>query len=144
MGRGSHSFECILTSSIFRTTASARSFAKISTSCARTARGLTRLTHSLRTFEAWPSWDPLGERIAFNSYRPAPARKPFDIFAGTPIDTSIMQINADGTCLTKVLPSRRQGLNGAAWQLGPGRGAGLIECGACSCGDRTAAARLVR
>lgn len=91
---------------------------------------LTRLTRSPRTFEAWPSWDPSGERIAFNSYRPRPARKPFDVLSGTPIDTSVMQVNADGTCLTKVMPSRRrQTLSGAAWQPGPGRGAGPIECG---------------
>jgi dipeptidyl aminopeptidase/acylaminoacyl peptidase len=91
--------------------------------------GLTRLTRSPRTLEAWPSWDPSGERIAFNTYRPAPARKPFDILAGTPVDTSVMQINADGTCLRKILPSRHRGLNGVAWQPGPGRGAGPIECG---------------
>lgn len=91
--------------------------------------GLTRLTRSPRTFEAWPSWDPSGKRIAFSSYRPAPAGKPFEI--PVPINTSVMQINADGTCLTKMLTSRsrRQSLNGAAWQPGPGRGAGPIECG---------------
>lgn len=91
--------------------------------------GLTRLTRSPRVLEEWPSWDPSGERIAFNSYRPAPAGKPFEI--PVPINTSVMQINADGTCLTKTLTSRsrRQSLNGAAWQPGPSRGAGPIECG---------------
>ena len=85
--------------------------------------GLTRLTRSPRLLEEWPSWDPSGERIAFNSYRPGPG--PLRL----PSDTSIMQINADGTCLTKVLTSRfRQSLDGAAWQPGPGRGAGPIEC----------------
>jgi len=92
--------------------------------------GLTRLTRSPLMFEAWPSWDPSGERIAFNSYRQRPARKRFDVLAGTPIDTSVMQINADGTCLTKVLtPRPRQSLSGGVWQPGPGRGAGPIECG---------------
>jgi hypothetical protein len=87
--------------------------------------GLTRLTRSPRLLEEWPSWDPSGERIAFNSYRPGPG--PLRL----PSDTSVMQINADGTCLTKILTSRsrRQSLNGAAWQPGPGRGAGPIECG---------------
>lgn len=91
--------------------------------------GLTRLTSSPRLLEEWPSWDPSGERIAFNSYRPAPAGKRFEI--PVPINTSVMQINADGTCLTKVLTSRsrHQSLGGAAWQAGPGRGAGPIECG---------------
>lgn len=91
--------------------------------------GLTRLTRSPRLLEEWPSWNPSGERIAFNSYRlPAPTGKPFEI--PVPINTSVMQINADGTCLTKVLTSRsrRQSLSGAAWQPGPGRGAGPIEC----------------
>jgi Tol biopolymer transport system component len=87
--------------------------------------GLTRLTRSPRLLEEWPSWDPSGERIAFNSYRPGPG------LLGLPSDTSVMQVNADGTCLTKILTSRsrRQSLEGAAWQPGPGRGAGPIECG---------------
>ncbi|MGB7686788.1 MAG: hypothetical protein WBL45_13525 [Solirubrobacterales bacterium] len=97
--------------------------------------GLTRLTRSPRMLEEWPSWDPSGERIAFNRYRiafdsygPGPAGKPVEI--PVPINTSVMQINADGTCLTKVLASRfRQSLDGVAWQPGPGRGAGPIECG---------------
>jgi Tol biopolymer transport system component len=86
--------------------------------------GLTRLTHSPHLLEEWPSWDPSGERIAFNSYRPGP--RPLRL----PSETSVMQVNADGTCLTKVLASRsRQSLGGAAWQPGPGRGADRIECG---------------
>jgi Tol biopolymer transport system component len=98
--------------------------------------GLTRLTRSPHTLEEWPSWDPSGERIAFNSYRiafdsygPGPSGKRIEI--PVPINTSVMQINADGTCLTKILTSRsrRQSLDGVAWQPGPGRGAGPIECG---------------
>lgn len=87
--------------------------------------GLTRLTRSPRLLEEWPSWDPSGERIAFNRYRPGPG------LLRLPSDTSVMQVNADGTCLTKVLTSRsrRQSLGGVAWQPGPGRGAGPIECG---------------
>jgi Tol biopolymer transport system component len=86
--------------------------------------GLTRLTRSPRLLEEWPSWDPSGKRIAFNSYRPGPG------LLRLPTDTSVMQVNADGTCLTKVLASRfRESLGGAAWQPGPGRGAGPIECG---------------
>lgn len=86
--------------------------------------GLTRLTRSPRLLEEWPSWDPSGKRIAFNSYRPGPGP------LRPPSDTSVMQVNADGTCLTKVLTSRfRESLDGAAWQPGPGRGAGPIECG---------------
>jgi len=98
--------------------------------------GLTRLTRSPGRLEEWPSWDPSGERIAFNSYRIAldslrlgAAGRRIEI--PVPINTSVMQINADGTCLTKILTSRsrRQSLGGAAWQPGPGRGAGPIECG---------------
>jgi Tol biopolymer transport system component len=84
--------------------------------------GLTRLTRSPRRLEGWPSWDPSGERIAFTSYRLGPI--------GLRRDTAVMQINADGTCLTKVLAaSGRQSLGGGAWQPGPGREAGPIECG---------------
>lgn len=86
--------------------------------------GVTRLTRSPRLLEEWPSWDPSGERIAFNSFRPGPGR------LRLPSETSVMQVNADGTCLTKVLASRsRQRLGGAAWQPGAGRGAGPIDCG---------------
>jgi Tol biopolymer transport system component len=88
--------------------------------------GLTRLTRSPDTLEEWPSWDPSGERIAFTSYRMPPPRQ----LVPTTVDTAVMQINADGTCLTKVLTSSgRESINGAAWQPGPGRGAGPIECG---------------
>jgi Tol biopolymer transport system component len=91
--------------------------------------GLTRLTRSPHLLEEWPSWDPSGERIAFDSYRPAYAGKPSEIPRS--IDSSVMQINADGTCLAKILTprSRRESFGGVAWQPGPDRGAGPIECG---------------
>ena len=40
-----------------------------------------------------------------------------------------MQVNADGTCLSTVLPaSLDTAFFGVAWQPGPGREAGRIAC----------------
>jgi len=46
------------------------------------------------------------------------------LFAGD----SIMEINADGSCRTKVLSVPKVTLFGATWQPGPGREAGPIAC----------------
>ena len=79
---------------------------------------LRRLTRTPDKDEYFASWDPSGERIAF-------AR-----FQGANIEwaNSIVQINADGTCETEILARRRTLFFGPAWQPGPGREAGRIEC----------------
>jgi dipeptidyl aminopeptidase/acylaminoacyl peptidase len=79
---------------------------------------LRRLTRSEPGFELFPSWDPSGERIAFARFR------------GYHFEwaNSIVQINADGTCETEMLARRRTIFYGPAWQPGPGREAGRIEC----------------
>lgn len=79
---------------------------------------LRRLTRTPRKEELFPSWDPSGERIAFTRYR------------GSHYEwaDSIVQINADGSCETEVLAKRRTVFYGAAWQPGPGREAGRIDC----------------
>ena len=41
---------------------------------------------------------------------------------------SIMQINADGTCLTKMLSAPGVAFYVPAWQPGAGREAGRIDC----------------
>jgi Tol biopolymer transport system component len=84
---------------------------------------LARLTHTPKQLERWPSWDPSGERIAFTS---SPSPRPFQVVQ--PPGNSLMQINADGSCPTQILSAPNQLLWGAAWQPGPGRGAGRIPC----------------
>lgn len=85
--------------------------------------GLRRLTKGGGN-DRYPSWDPSGKRLAFMRYRSG----------GTELDelgirSAVMQVNADGSCLSKVLsPARETGLYGAAWQPGPGREAGRIAC----------------
>jgi hypothetical protein len=39
-----------------------------------------------------------------------------------------MQVNADGTCQTKVVSAKSTFFFVPTWQPGPGRGAGRIEC----------------
>jgi dipeptidyl aminopeptidase/acylaminoacyl peptidase len=73
---------------------------------------------------AWPSWDPSSQRIAFTR-----------LGGGTLGDllyphegNAVMQINADGTCLTRLLSIGHNHLSGSSWQPGPGREAGPIAC----------------
>lgn len=84
--------------------------------------GLTRLTRT-RNLELSPSWDPSGQRIAYTLLTVALGEANF-LGAGD----SIMQINADGSCRTKVLSMPKVTLFGATWQPGPGREAGPISC----------------
>lgn len=77
-----------------------------------------RLTHTPHKDEDLASWDPSGERIAFARFR----------HVNIEWANSIVQINADGTCETEVLSQRRTLFFGPAWQPGPGREAGPIDC----------------
>ncbi len=70
-----------------------------------------------------PSWDPSGERLAFTRF---PPRRPGQLMPEP--GNSVMAINRDGTCLTKVFSDSERILYGVAWQLGPGREAGRISC----------------
>jgi WD40-like Beta Propeller Repeat len=79
-----------------------------------------RLTRTRPGYELFASWDPSGERIAFARFR----GRHFEWA------NSIFQINADGTCETEILSQRRTIFYGPAWQPGPGREAGRIECSA--------------
>jgi Tol biopolymer transport system component len=70
------------------------------------------------------SWDPSGERLAFVRYLPE-WLEPEELGYGS----AVMQVNADGSCLGFVLrPSLDVAFFGVAWQPGPGREAGQIEC----------------
>ncbi|MGN6276229.1 MAG: TolB family protein [Solirubrobacterales bacterium] len=84
--------------------------------------GLTKLTDT--EAEEWgPSWDPSGQRLAYTQYAASGSR---DSFFGD--GDSLMEINPDGTCRTRVLSYPNAILYGASWQPGPGREAGPIAC----------------
>jgi Tol biopolymer transport system component len=73
----------------------------------------------------WPSWDPSGSRIAFTTLKGGEPFVPSNPAEGN----SVMQVNADGTCLGTMLSIEGRGnYEGVAWQPGPGRGAGPIAC----------------
>ena len=84
--------------------------------------GLTKLTQT-RNLELTPSWDPSGQRLAYTLFAPV-----LDETTVIGIGDSIMEINADGTCKTKVLSVPKASLYGPVWQPGPGREAGPIAC----------------
>jgi Tol biopolymer transport system component len=77
-----------------------------------------RLTRTPYREELFPSWDPSGERIAFTRFRSNRYEWA----------NSIVQINPDGSCETELLARKKTVFYGAAWQPGPGREAGPIDC----------------
>ena len=84
---------------------------------------LRRLT-SGREDDLFQSWDPSGKRIAFVRYRPEVTERD-EIGVGS----TVMDVNADGSCLRRILkPARNTAYYGAVWQPGPGRDAGRIDC----------------
>jgi Tol biopolymer transport system component len=86
-----------------------------------------RLTRNGTREEEAPSWDPSGQRLAF-----AQSTGPGTIGFG--LTNVIAEINADGSCLTRVVgrprsePQSKLGLYAPAWRPGPGRAAGPIAC----------------
>lgn len=89
-----------------------------------TAGGKPAKLASVKGGLAWPSWDPSGQRIAFT-------RLGGSDISGPPHrheSNAVMEINADGTCLTQMLPIGRGGFSGSSWQPGLGREAGPIAC----------------
>ncbi len=90
---------------------------------------LARLSDTPWIAESHPSWDPSGERIAFNSFRIS--RNPFDALFDDilPFGNAITQVNADGTCREKLLSLHDAATYGAKWRPGLGREAGRIDCG---------------
>lgn len=85
--------------------------------------GIRRLTFTPDRREAGPSWDPSGERLVFTQ---RPAKLTFEAQSGT--GSSIIEINADGTCRHRLLFTYGLSYRDAAWQPGPGREAGRIAC----------------
>lgn len=86
-----------------------------------------RLTDTPLKAEQPPSWDPSGDRLAYMT-----AGSPAEAL-GSYVD-SVMQVNADGTCPSRIsAPVLRPdghwvAFNFPVWQPGPGRGAGRIAC----------------
>jgi hypothetical protein len=77
-----------------------------------------------RGYMSFPSWDPSGSRLAFTLDPPAEATGSLEREPGN----EVMAVNADGTCLTRVFTDPEVTVYGSAWQPGPGREAGRIEC----------------
>ena len=78
-----------------------------------------RLTRTPQRYEDSPRWDPSGERLAYEQ---------FQVFGEGIGNYAVMQVNADGTCRTKAVFAPRVFFLAPAWQPGPGREAGRIEC----------------
>jgi len=92
--------------------------------------GLRRVTRTPFQDEAFPSWDPSGERLAFVRHLSEVEEANDLIELG--IGSALMEMNADGTCQRAILKPTPVAIYGAAWQPGPGREAGRIACGARS------------
>ena len=91
---------------------------------AASLRGKPKRIARVRGGLAWPSWDPSGARIAFTRLD---GGDPF--VPQTPAEhNAVMQVNADGTCLSQLLTIGRGHYEGVAWQPGIGREAGPISC----------------
>lgn len=84
----------------------------------------TRLTFSPNRREARPSWDPSGERLAFIQL---PA-KPTPVAQERGTGSSIVEINADGSCRHRLPFTHGLAYREAVWQPGPGREDGRISC----------------
>lgn len=84
----------------------------------RDGSGLRRLTDVLGGLVGAPNWDPSGERLTYSQTT-----------GGLSLSTAIMEVNADGSCRTKILGQTGAVFFAATWQPGQGRGAGRLECG---------------
>jgi hypothetical protein len=91
-----------------------------------TAGGKPRRLARVKGLAGGPSWDPSGSRIAFTAYNDSPGTIYTSGFGQ--VGSSVMEINADGTCLTRVYSVPGGAVSGAAWQPGEGRGVGPISC----------------
>jgi len=91
---------------------------------ARTDGSEARRVLSKKGYISFPSWDPSGSRLSFTSNPPAEATGALEPEFGN----KLMEVNADGTCLTKIFSDPKTVVKGSAWQPGPGREAGPISC----------------
>jgi TolB protein len=86
--------------------------------------GTPNLVTSARGGLRWPSWDPSGQRLAFTRVNGSGRAIGSEPHQGN----SVMQVNADGSCLSRVFSTRRGIIYGTSWQPGAGREAGPIAC----------------
>jgi Tol biopolymer transport system component len=84
---------------------------------------LRRLTKTPTLNEAFPTWDPSGQRLAYGANGVISSVD--ELFS---VSGGIRAINADGTCATDLLEYDGAFLAVPAWQPGPGREAGPISC----------------
>jgi dipeptidyl aminopeptidase/acylaminoacyl peptidase len=84
--------------------------------------GSTQITHT-RGMEGFPTWEPSGQRLAYVRLAP-----PLTERTALGSNDSVMEINVDGTCPTKVLSAAGVAFLGVAWRPGVGREAGAIAC----------------
>lgn len=84
---------------------------------------LQRLTATPNEVEVFPNWNASGERLAYAQLLGGESEA-----AALGMGGAILQINADGTCRTRILSARRSAVVGGAWQPGLGREAGRIDC----------------
>jgi dipeptidyl aminopeptidase/acylaminoacyl peptidase len=74
--------------------------------------------------DSGPRWDPSGERLAFVRYK-----TPLTFEAALlGLGDSVYEVNADGTCPTKVLYAPDEGFIGPVWRPGAEHAAGRIAC----------------
>lgn len=85
--------------------------------------GVARVTRTPRLIEVGLTWDPSGQRLAYAQMQAGPGEASF-----LGIGDSIMEINLDGSCRTRVAFHPGTILLSPAWQPGAGREAGLITC----------------
>lgn len=87
-----------------------------------------RITNTPAKAERPASWDPSGERLAYTT-----KTTPSQVASGH-LEAAVMQINADGTCRSRISASVPQvrgyylSFRFPVWQPGPGREAGRIAC----------------
>jgi Tol biopolymer transport system component len=84
---------------------------------------ITRLTNTPGRREVWPGWDPSGERLLFTQL----ASK-LSLASLVGLGNSVMEVNADGTCRSKLIAEPRTAFYGTAWMPGVDRGLGRILC----------------
>jgi Tol biopolymer transport system component len=90
--------------------------------------GSRAVTHTHRIAETRPSWDPSGQRLAFNSFRISKDLIEAIFDELLPFGNSIVQVNADGSCRQKIASLRNAALLGPVWRPGLDHAAGRIEC----------------
>jgi Tol biopolymer transport system component len=84
---------------------------------------VTRVTRTPQRIEIGSAWDPSGQRLAYTQLQAGADEGDFLGFGD-----SLMEINPDGSCPTRVASDPKTILLSPVWQPGPGREAGPIPC----------------